>query len=159
METEALARETNMKSQAQDQGQKRILSTRKEITDFRNHPKYSGSKNIFKLTDTTNHSTFCCISSLPPLWLPLQMTMILGGGFLEREMQSLNAVSSESTALTRTIGAGRGGCVELAGNTHNKCPQIQGPQKFYFSRFSSTEKGRGCGYSCVRLHHGAHSWS
>ena len=35
-----------------------LFGTRQEITDFIKHPKYPGSNNILKLTDTADHSFF-----------------------------------------------------------------------------------------------------
>ena len=54
-----------------------LFGTRKEITHFIKHPKYPGSNNSLKLTDTIDHSFFFFfgyIISMSPLWWPLQMT-------------------------------------------------------------------------------------
>lgn len=44
-----------------------LFGMRKEITNFIKHPKYLGSNNILKLTDTTDLFFFWLVISLPPL--------------------------------------------------------------------------------------------
>lgn len=103
-----------MKSQAQNEGQKRILSRRKEITDFRKHLKYPGSNNIFKLRDISN-PTFCYIISLASSLAASSDDHDFGRQFSRARMQNLNAISPESAALARTVRVGRGVRVWLTG--------------------------------------------